>query len=165
MFEVNDTVMYGTVGACQVVDITKEKFSNSIQREYYVLNPIYSKNTIIKIPVDNDKIAIRKMLSKDDANLLIKDMSDKEALWIEDEKKRNEQFKIMLKTGKCEELITLIKSIYLDKKNKKSIGKKVSKGDEEIMQTAEKLLNEEFSIVFNIATEEVTPYILSHVHQ
>ncbi len=82
---------------------------------------------------------------------------------IEDEKKRNEQFKLMLKTGKCEELITIIRSLYLDKKNKRAIGKKLSKGDDEIIQIAEKLLNEEFSIILDISPEEVPNYIKEQI--
>jgi len=63
--------MYGMTGVCKVVDITNEKFINSDQREYYVLSPIYSDNTIIKIPVDNNKILMRKVISKGDATSLI----------------------------------------------------------------------------------------------
>lgn len=163
MFKVNDYIMYGTTGVCQVVDIIKESIGGSKPREYYVLSPIYSKNTIIKTPIDNEKIAMRKIISKEDVSILIEKMPNKETLWITDDRQRGDQFKSMLKTGECEELITLIKSIYEYKKNKKEMGKKVSKNDEEIMQTAEKLLNEEFATILNISLDEVTPYILNNI--
>lgn len=168
MFKINDYIMYGTVGVCKVIDITKEAIMNSSEIEYYVLNPIYSKyskNTIIKIPVDNKKISMRKILSKDEVNSLINDIPNKETLWIDDDKQRNDQFKSILKGGSCDDLITLIRSIYLDKKKRKLDGKKVCKGDEEIMQTAEKLLNEEFATILHIRPEEVKSYIKSHVPQ
>ena len=66
MFEVDDYIMYGMTGVCKVLDITNEKFINSDKREYYVLSPIYSDNTIIKIPVDNNKVPMRKVISKGD---------------------------------------------------------------------------------------------------
>lgn len=163
MFEINEHIMYGNVGACQVVDITNEKFANNMQRECYVLNPIYAKNTVIKIPVDNDRIAMRKILSKEEITLLINDIKNREVLWIEEDKKRNEQFKSMLKTGKCEELITIIRSLYLDRQNKQAIGKKLSKSDEEIIQIAEKLLSEEVSIILDITPQEVPDYIKEHI--
>ena len=163
MFKINEHIMYGNVGVCQVVDITNEKFANNMQRECYVLDPIYSKNTVIKIPVDNERIAMRKILSKEEITLLISDINNGEVLFIEDDKKRNEQFKSMLKTGKCEELLTIIRSLYLDRKNKQAIGKKLSKGDDEIIQIAEKLLREEFSIILEISQQEVTDYIKEQI--
>lgn len=163
MFKINEHIMYGNVGVCQVVDITNEKFANNMQKEYYVLNPIFAKNTIIKIPVDNERIAMRKILSKEEITLLISDINNGEVLFIEDDKKRNEQFKSMLKTGKCEELLTIIRSLYLDRKNKQAIGKKLSKGDDEIIQIAEKLLSEEFSVILDISQQEVTDYIKEQI--
>lgn len=165
MFKVNDYIMYGMVGVCKVTDIKEEKFANDILKEYYVLNPVYSKNTIIKIPVDNEKIVMRKIHSKEEVSSLINSMHNKEILWIDDSKERNNIFKSMLKTGKCKELITLIKSIYSSKKSKELIDKKLSKADDEIMKAAEKLLNEEFAIVLGIEPEDVTSYILNHVPQ
>lgn len=162
MFEINDYIMYGTTGVCKVLDIKNESIGGRVQKEYYVLSPIYSNNTIIKIPVDNEKIAMRNIISKEDVINLIKNMPKKELLWIKDDRQRGEQFKFMLKTGQCEELITLIKSIY---QYKKEAGIKVSKNDEEIMQIAEKLLNEEFATILNINPEDVTSYILNNIQE
>lgn len=163
LFKIDDYIMYGMTGVCKVMDITNERFTNGIKKEYYVLNPIYSNNTIIKIPVDNERIAMRKILSKEEITLLISDINNGEVLFIEDDKKRNEQFKSMLKTGKCEELLTIIRSLYLDRKNKQAIGKKLSKGDDEIIQIAEKLLSEEFSVILDISQQEVTDYIKEQI--
>ena len=106
MFKVNDYIMYGMTGVCQVVDITKESFIDNLQKEYYVLKYIYSNDTIIKIPTDNKKVPMRKILSKG-------------------------------------EVTTLINS----------------------MQTAERLLNEEFATILNISPNEVATYISSHIPQ
>lgn len=159
MFKINDCIMYGTVGACNVIDIKKETFLHSGEKEYYILQPIYSNNTVIKIPVDNDKISMRKILTKDEVKVLINSMPTCEIKWIEHERTRNEQFKAMLKTGSCSDLITLIKSIEKNTKNKKTANKSSAKADESIMQVAEKLLNEEFATVLNILPEEVPNYI------
>ena len=45
MFKVNDYIMYGMTGVCQVVDITKESFIDNLQKEYYVLKYIYSNDS------------------------------------------------------------------------------------------------------------------------
>lgn len=165
MFKINDHIMYGMTGVCKVLDIREEKFMNSAIKKYYVLEPVYSKNTIIKIPVDNNKVVMRKIHSKEEVDGLINNMSNEEVLWIDDERERSNKFKLMLKTGECEDLITIIKSIYLNRRNMKSIGKKTNKNDDEIMKSAEKLLNEEFAIILGIDQGNVKSYILDHIVQ
>ena len=153
MFKVDDYIMYGRTGVCKVIDITNEKFINGEERKYYVLSPIHNNNTIIKIPLDNTKIPMRKIISKEDVTSLINDMSNMEALWIDDEKKRSNEFKTMLKSGKCEDLIKLISN--------KRYSKKLNKADKEIIKEAERLVNEEFAIILNISPKEVNSYISS----
>ena len=107
MFKVNDYIMYGMTGVCQVVDITKESFIDNLQKEYYVLKYIYSNDTIIKIPTDNKKVPMRKILSKGEVTTLINSMPNSETIWIDDDRKRNEEFKSILKTGDIENLFKL----------------------------------------------------------
>ena len=154
MFKVDDYIMYGRTGVCKVIDITNEKFINGEERKYYVLSGIHNNNnTIIKIPLDNTKIPMRKIISKGDVTSLINDMSNMEALWIDDEKKRSNKFKTMLKSGKCEDLIELISN--------KRYFKKLNKADKEIIKEAERLVSEEFAIILNISPKEVNSYISS----
>ena len=89
----------------------------------------------------------------------INDMTNMETLWIDDEKTRNKQFKTMLKSGKCEDLIKLI----FNKRYSKSISKKLNKADKEIIKEAERLLNEEFAVILNISPNEVNSYISSQI--
>ena len=165
MFKVNDYIMYGMIGVCKVIDIREEKFISDIKKEYYILSPVYSNNSIIKIPVDNKKVIMRRIHSKEEIDSLISSVHHKEDLWIDDDRERNNKFKLMLKTGDCEELMTLIKSINSNKKSRTSIGKKVNKNDDEILKSAETLLNEEFATILGISPEDVTSYILSHISQ
>ncbi|MGO1041912.1 CarD family transcriptional regulator [Clostridioides difficile] len=165
MFKIDDYIMYGMTGVCKVLDITNEKITNGVQKEYYVLSPLYSNNTIIKIPVDNKKVPMRKILSEVTVASLINDIPNMDTSWIDNEKMRSEQFKIMLRSGKCEELLKLIRSIYCNKEHIKSLGKKSHQADDNMMKEAERLLNEEFATVLNISPDEVTSYISSHIPQ
>lgn len=159
-FNINDLIIYGTMGVCEIVEIEKEIGRNP--REYYVLSPVYSKNMVVKIPVDNDKVVMRRIHTKDEVDSLISDMNSDMPIWVEDEKARVQQFKAMIKSAKCEDLITVIRSINGDKKKRKLQGKKLYKGDEEMMQTAQKMLNEEFATILDISPEQVKTYIKNH---
>ena len=59
----------------------------------------------------------------------------------------------------------MIRTIYLNKKDRKSLGKKLYKVDDEIMQAAEKLLNEEVAFVLGIDSKAVPKYISSHIKE
>lgn len=162
MFKINDYIMYSTVGVCKVLDIIDEKSVYNMPSEYYVLQPVYSDGTIIKIPVGNTKIVMRPILSEEAVMSLINDMPEDEDVWIDNDRQRNEKFKSIIKTGKCDEWIKLIKSIYVTKEGKKLLGKKLNQADEEIVKAAEKLLFEEFATVLNISPDEVNDYILNN---
>ena len=67
--------------------------------------------------------------------------------WVDNDKERSETFKLMLKNGECEDLITIVKSIHSNKKKNKALGKRTNKNDDEVMKTAENLLNGNFQLV------------------
>lgn len=163
MFKVNDYVVYGATGVCQIIDIRKEEYTSNNEAEYYVLQPVYNNNLTIKTPVNNPNPFMRPIITKDDILSLIEMMPEIEPVLIDNWKQRSDQFKAALKTGKVEEWIKIIRTLYLEKKAKSAANKNLTKTDEGIMNDAEKQLNEEFAISLNIPPDEVLPYILEHV--
>lgn len=160
MLKINDYIMYGTTGVCQVTDIKSEQFLNDQPQDYYVLNPVYTEHTTIMVPVESTQINARSLHSKEEVSSFIEKMPSKELFWIDDVRERNLIFRSMVKKMDCESLITLIKSIYHHKNKEGSATKKINKNDEDIMKLAEHLLNEEFAMILGIEPEEVTDYIL-----
>lgn len=163
MFKVNDYVVYGSTGVCQITDIAKDEYVGSDETEYYVLQPVYSNNMTIKTPVNNPNVLMRAIITKDDVLSLIASMPEQETIWTDDERQRRNDFKAALKTGKNEEWLKIIKTLHLEKEAKSVVGKKLTKTDEEIMNAAEKQLYEEFAVALNISPDEVLPYILEHI--
>ena len=159
MFKVKDYIMYGLTGVCKIVDIRNEKCASSGDTEYYVLQPVFNNTMIIKTPVNNPKVFMRETITKADALSLIATMLETETIWIDDDKQRGINFKAALRTGKSEECIKVINALYLEKKVKTAVGKKLMKIDEDIMEAAEKQLYEEFAIALNISPGEVVAYI------
>lgn len=163
MFKINDYVVYNTTGVCKIIDIRKEKGISNNDMDYYVLEPAYDKNLTIKTPVNNPKVLMRNIITKDEILELIAAMPNNESPWISDDRERNETFKAALKSLDSEKWIKLIRTIYIAKQKKTELGKKLSKADEEIMKIAEKNLNEEFALALNISPDEVVPYILERI--
>jgi CarD family transcriptional regulator len=165
MFKVNVYVVYGSVGVCQIRDIRKDEYNINDETKYYVLKPVYGDNMTIKIPVNNPNVSMRAVLTKEEVLSLIVTMPINETIWIDDNRERSEQFTAVLRTGKTEECAKLIKTIYLEKEARSAEGRTVTKKDEDILNIAEKHLNEEFAIVLDISPDEVAPYILEHISQ
>lgn len=166
MFKKNDYIVYGSMSVCKVVDIVEEENVYIGRKSYYVIQPVYSdKNTIIKVPVDSKKVFMRHLLSEKEIMSIIESIPNIEVLRIDNDKQRSEHFKSIIKNSVCEELTQLVKSIIIDKQEKLSIGKKLSKTDEEFKKAAEKLIDEEFATVLNIPVQDVSSFILNHIPQ
>lgn len=163
MFKINDYIMYGTTGVCQIMDIKSEQFLTDEPQDYYILNPIYTEHTTIMIPVESQK-SVRRLHSKEEVKTFIEQTLSNELFWIEDVRERNLVFRSMLNKMDCESLITLIRSIYHHKKEATTT-KKINKNDEDVMKLAKKLLHEEFAMILGIEPEEVNDYILERVAQ
>ncbi len=163
MFRVNDYVVYGSTGVCQIKEIKKDEISND-ETEYYILRPVYNdKNMTIKIPVNNPNVAMRAILTKDEALSLITTMPKTETIWIDDNRERSKYFNAILRTRKSEEWAKILKTLYIEKDARSVMGKTLTKTDEDIMNIAEKHLNEEFAMALNISPDEVIAYILEHI--
>ena len=159
MFQVDDYIMYGTLGVCSVTSISMQNVGG-VQNECYVLNPLLENNCTIKIPVNNPRIEMRKIISKTESDALIEDMPNVKLFWFSDDKIRREEYRKALKSGDCNEWMKLIKTLYLKKKEMKAIGKKLGKTDEDACYLAEKLLYGELSITLQIPFDKVSEYIL-----
>jgi len=165
MFKVKDYVVYGLNGVCQIADIRKDNYDKSNETEYYILKPVYNTSiTSIMVPVKNSNIMMRAISTKNDVLSLIARMPDIETTsWIDNDTQRTNQFKAALRTGKTEEWVKIIKTLYQEKKARSAVNKKLTTTDEGLLNTAEKHLNEEFAIALDISPDEVVSYIRKHI--
>lgn len=159
MFRINDYIVYGLTGVCKINGIEEECFLNYQPQSFYILNPIFSPEMTIKIPVTQGNENIRKIHSKDEVNQFIQGIPDLELLWIKDDRERNNRFRRMIKQGNCNDLITVIKTIYSYRHLEDFKGTRLNKSDDEVFKIAEKLVNEEFGFVLDISPEDIAAYI------
>lgn len=165
MLKMNSILIYGSSGICKVADIRKEKFGDE-EQEYYILKPIYDEKSTIYVPKNNEQLLkkIRRILSAEEIYAIIKNMPEKETLWITEDRLRNETYKAIIEEGNREEIIKVIKTLYLRKQELVANRKKLRSSDETIMQKAEKMLYDEFAMVLNINQDDVVPFIMEQIH-
>ena len=166
MFRVNDTIMYGTHGICKITDITEKDFMGT-KKEYYVLKPMNDVAATLFAPVNNPKIEgkMRRILSEQEIYQLIESMPKEEAVWIDKENERKEQYKRIIAKGNHVELIKMIKALYLHKLKREAEGKHLYLSDERFFKEAERILYDEFQYVLNVKREELLPLIFQKINE
>lgn len=166
MFEIGERIIYGTNGVCCVEKIGALDSPNALEgRIYYTLCPEYAKDSTIFTPVDNQKVKMRAVATKEEAMKLIDEIKDIESLWIADEKSREQKYKEAVQTCDRRELVKIIKTIYLRKQSRLVEGKKVTAVDEKYFKLAEERLYGELAVSLNMTIDEVKSYIIERVEQ
>lgn len=166
MFEIGEYIIYGNTGVCKVGEVTKMAAPGTDgDRLYYALEPVYDKGCRLFTPVDNQKVKMRPILTKEEADALIKQIQEIDTLRVGDEKNREQVYKDAIRTCSCVEWVRMIKTLYIRKETRLAAGKKVTSSDAKYLHLAEESLYGELSVVMGIPKEEVEAYISSRVKE
>lgn len=164
MFEKGELIMCGGHGVCRVIDITGNPIDRLDQKKkYYVLEPVFEKASTIYTPVDNEKVVMRRIMNKEEAEKLIAQISEIDTVWIQEEKRREQTYKEAIRTYDSRSLVQIIKTLYKRKRSRINEGKKVLSSDEQYLHKAEELLYSEMSLALSIPKDEVEAYIVRAV--
>jgi len=161
-FEKGKYVVYGTNGICLIEDIKLMKFAyDSDKSTYYILKPVSSDASTVYVPEKNEELMakLRPIMTKDDIHSLLLGMKGKEIQWENDRRYRTESFHEILSQGVTQNLLLMIRCIYMRKKELMPLGKKLPMTDENTLKTAEKLVEEEFAYALSIEKNQVNEYI------
>lgn len=159
MFEINDYIIYGSDSVCKVIandiDNINTKFKD---KKYYKLQPLFENKSTIYTPVDNNSVAMRKIISKEEAASIISNISNLDK-YSYDDKVREETYKKIMHNHDCRELISMLKTVYYIKKQRLSENKNVIAVDKRNTKIIEEWLGEEFSVAMGITREEAKEII------
>ena len=164
MFQVNDTVVYGSQSVCVITEISEKKIGKE-KILYYALQPVFDHKSIIYVPCANRKLVekMRRILSATEIHTLIDSLQDEILPWIVDDAERKAQYSEIIHSGDRKKLALLIRTLYLHKEHQKNTGRKFHTVDEQLLDRAQKLLHEEFAYVLNITPQDVPPFIAKHL--
>jgi CarD family transcriptional regulator len=164
MYNINDFIIYGSNGICKVEDIGIPEIAGIDRgKMYYKLSPVFSKGSVIYTPIDNSSVNMRKIMSNNEAQELINRIPVIPTIEIDYEKYADKKYKSLINSQDCEELIQVIKTLYLKQQAKISEKKKPSQMNERFLKQAEDLLYGELSIALNIPKDNMKSYIEQRV--
>ena len=163
MFDIGDLIVYGKNGICKVVDITHtDLFGADNDKLYYVLIPEKTRSSRLFCPTDNDKIAIRKVVSEEEARDIIYESRDIEPMAVENERMRDDSYKMAMKSCDLRQCIRVIKALLIRKKEREDSGKKITATDEHYLKLAEEGLYSELSLAMGKDVAEIKQLVLQN---
>jgi len=163
MFKINELIIYGNDGVCRVEEICKLDVPGIDKTKlYYVLKPLYYDGKIY-VPIDTTVI-MRSIITDERANQLIDKIPTIEVEICNNNNLREiSDYYKSFQLHNCEDLIRLIKTVYVKKSNAVNNRKKLGQTDENYMRKAEDLLYGEFAAALNIPKENIKSYIENRV--
>ena len=166
MYKKGEYVIYGNNGICRIEDIGVPVGTPMARsgKEYYTLTPVFGSGNIYA-PLDT-KVFMRPILTKEQAEQLIEQIPEIQGEIFEgkDVRALSEKYKGCLDTHQCEDLVKLIKTVYMKEKVMVESGKKLAKTEQEFGKLAKELLHREFSMALGMPCEEVEAYITEKVN-
>lgn len=165
MFEIGDYIVYGMNGVCRVEQIGPMSLGGDENgKDYYTLAPLYTKGSRVYTPVDNQKVIMRRVSSKEEVCSLIDEMKNVEDIEVVDDKHRELAYKEAIRSCDCREWIRIINTTNRRKEERLACGKKMSACDERYLKMAQDNLYGEFAVGLNIEKDEVEAYIMHRMN-
>lgn len=166
MFKINDVVVYGSQGVCDIIAIEERKIGGEV-KTYYVLKPKNDNGAICYVPTWNEKAwgKMRKVKTKKDVDALIDSMPDKKLTWITNDNERKETYKKILASGDQAAIISMLQALFFHKKERETAGKRLHMSDEHFMKEAEQLLYNEWQYVLNVDKAGLIAYIFDRLER
>lgn len=159
MFQPGELMVYGATGVCRVEEITRLPGGDR-KRLYYLLKPLW-QDGVIYAPVDSEKVPMRPVITREEAETLINQMPGMQAAICRGTTVQAlaQQYQTAVREGGHQGLIEMMKSIYLKRGRAEAKNRRLGAVDERYMKQAERLLYGELAIALELPYDEVEGYI------
>lgn len=166
MFHTNDYVFYGSGGICKVVDIQTAPLEGMPKdKQYYILHSVHDQNSVMYIPVDNDSIFLRGLLSREDAEALLEQIPYVTVIEESNSKLLREKYTEAMRRYQPLEWVRVIKTVYLRMNEPRTNARRISETERSFAETAKKYLYTELSLALNLPAQQMEQYITEHVEK
>lgn len=166
MYEIGSYVVKANNGVCRIEDILHLDLPGTDRnRLYYLLIPLENKNSKLYVPTDTAEQNLRRALSEEEAWIVIRSIPATEAAWIANDKLREQAYKEALHSCDPTALVSIIKNLYLRKKQRTEQGKKSTATDERYFKLAEDHLYAELAFALGKDKSEMRQIITDTIDQ
>ena len=164
VFIKGEYVVSGSKGVCVVEEVTTLDISGvDKKREYSILKPVYMAGSTVYVPVDTAEGSMRRVMDRETVQQLINGMADIAPIAATNDKLLEQEYRSCMKSNRCEEVLKVIKTIYLRKQKRLAAGRKVTAVDAKYFRIAEENLYGELAISLDMSRAEVERYITAEL--
>lgn len=164
MYQIGTVVNHPTAGVCKIDDIRDKKFQDLAKRTYYILHPVSGNKSTVYVPVDTQKVHLRKMMTRDEIIDLIGSTDVSIISWNEKANLRKAEYIELLRSDDIRNIIALIAFLHTKKDEYLQLDKKFPTTEERILKEAENKIHQEFSYALNMPPEQVPLFIMENLH-
>ena len=162
MFSVGDHIVYGINGICRVEEIGPSPYDKEDQRTFYLLIPVNNPmGSTIYTPVDNERVPMRLLMTREQIAELIAEIPQIETLEIPVEKQRREIYREVIGALDPRGYVKVIKTVRQRRIELTAARKHFPVTDLEFGRLAKHLLCSECAHVLGMTEEEANQYIIS----
>lgn len=158
MFEVGDLIIYSGQGICHIDDVCKKTILGE-SKDYYILHPVASPSLKISTPIDNKKVLMMGLISKDEACEVIEDFKKPGIEWIEIASNRLGQYSKIVKKGNRKEILKVANTLIRKKYEIELKGRKMYEQDNNLLNNIKNILFSELAIALNTTIEDINEKI------
>ena len=165
MYQIGDQVVYGIHGVCCVVE-QEERVIDRKRVTYLVLEPVGRDGSRYLVPTHNAAAMakLRKKLSREELEELLKSETIRVDGWITDENQRKQMYRELISSGDLAKLMQMVHTLYRHKNAQAAAGRKVHLCDENFLRDAEKLLASEAAIVLGMEYDQARKYLKENLN-
>lgn len=157
MFSIGDKISHPMHGAGVITDIVERSIVNKMQ-PFYLATMTCGAMTVLIPCATAETIGVRKIISKNEAEALLKKIPDITFSYNENWSKRNRENMDKIKSGNLEQVAGVIKALVLRDREKS-----LSTSERKLLGMAKNILISEIVVSTNMSVSEVENIILSSI--
>ena len=164
MFQVGEHIVYGINGICRVAEVGPSPYDKTDPRTFYLLIPVNNPmSSTIYTPVDNERVPMRRLMTKEEIEALITAMPEIETLTVPVEKQRREIYRTVIGGLRPEGYVQVIKTVRRRRAELTAARKHFPVTDLEYGRLAKHLLCSECAHVLGMSEDEADAYIAGRI--
>lgn len=167
MFQPGELIVYGSTGVCRVEGFAGlDRPGEDRGRRYYLLKPLW-QDGVIYAPVDSEKVPMRRVMSRAEAETLIDRMPEIPAASCQGTTAQAlaRQYQSAVREGGHQALVEMMKAIYGKRRLAEAKNRRLGLVDERYMKQAERLLYGELATALEIPYDGVEEYIAARLER
>lgn len=166
MFERGEYVFHESGGVCQIEDVQVAPLDGMpTDRTYYVMRPIHDPNSVIYIPVDSDRIFLRRLLNREEAVELLDRIPFVRTIEVDNAKQLRAKYIELMRMYDPLEWVRVIKTVYARTHTPASRTQRISDTERSFSDNAKRNLHAELSLALGMPGGDMERYITEYIQK